>query len=105
MPKLQKIVAIFLLPIFVSSMTFFYFSLVTETVHSNIEISVIEYSSEGGSSEQNEESNEGENDINITNLINLKCIFEKGTYYNYISTSHFPNFPEHYLPPPEKFVL
>lgn len=104
MPKLQKIVAIFLLPIFVSSTAFINLSLISETVQSKIEISVNECFSEGQSSEQNEESKEGYNDINITNQVNLKCTFEKGPNYNYISTSRLSNFFEPYLPPPEKLV-
>lgn len=105
MPKLSEIIALLLLPVFVSSTVIFNISLMSEAFHNGTEISYSEFPAESESSEQNEESNEGENDITIINSLHYNCLIVIACCCNSISTFHTDNFPEYYSPPPEMMII
>lgn len=105
MPKLLKIAAIFLLPVFVNSAAFLNSPLLAEIIGSSVEISINEYSSEGECNEQNEEPNEEGNDIDLVNLFTHRCYFKKKCCYNCYTNFHILDFAECYTPPPELIIL
>ena len=101
MPKLTKIVALLLIPVFVGSIYVFDFSAPNELFDSITNMALYELSSEGENGEQEEESNEKPNEFDIVILNTQNYKNKKAGWSNYRSDIYLFNFIKYFWPPPE----